>query len=79
MDVDSNSLKKILEYLYMVKISEDADAPPMSEVDESKKDIFDSYLDFFKLRSEGNDTSTASLPNQTSVVSTSTDQKGSSR
>ena len=48
MDVDPKSFKKILEYLYMVKISEDGDAPPiMSKVDESMKDMFDSYLDFF--------------------------------
>jgi hypothetical protein len=32
----------------MVKISEDGDVP-MSEVDVSMKDMFDSYLDFFKL------------------------------
>jgi hypothetical protein len=36
----------------------------MSEVDVSKKDKFDSsYLDFFKLRSEGKITLKASLPN----------------
>jgi|AntRauTorckE5430_2_1112549.scaffolds.fasta_scaffold04752_1 hypothetical protein len=75
MDVDPKSFKKILEYLYMMKISEDGDAPPISEVDESMKDMFDSYLDFFKLRSEEKITLKASLPNQTSVVSTSTDQK----
>eukprot|EP00979_Chaetoceros_neogracilis_P003668 scaffold652_cov188-Chaetoceros_neogracile.AAC.14 len=75
MDVDPKSFKKILEYLYMVKISEDGDAPPMSKVDESMKDMFDSYLDFFKLRSEEKITSKASLPNQTPVVSTSIDQK----
>ena len=39
------------------------------------KDMFDSYLDFFKLRSEEKITLKASLPNQTPVVSTSTDQK----
>jgi hypothetical protein len=76
MDVDPKSFMKVLEYLYMVKISEDEDALlPMPEVDESKKDMFDSYLDFFKLRSEGKITSKASLPSQTSVVSTTTDQK----
>ena len=52
MDVDPKSFKKILEYLYMVKILEDGDSPPMSDVDESTKDMFDSYLDFFKLRRE---------------------------
>eukprot|EP00979_Chaetoceros_neogracilis_P003672 scaffold652_cov188-Chaetoceros_neogracile.AAC.18 len=75
MDVDPKSFKKILEYLYMVKISENGDAPSMSKVDESKKDMFDLYLDFFKLQSEEQITSKASLPNQASVVSTSTDQK----
>jgi hypothetical protein len=41
----------------------------MSEVDVSKKDKFDSsYLDFFKLRSEGKITLKASLPNQTLVL-----------
>jgi hypothetical protein len=74
MDVDPKSFKKILEYLYMVKISEDGDAP-MPDVDVSMKDMFDSYLDFFKLRSEEKSTSKASLPNQISVVSTRTDQK----
>jgi hypothetical protein len=75
MDVDPKSFKKILEYLYMVRISEDGDSPPMPDVDESMKDMFDSYLDFFKLRSEEQITSKASLPNQAPVVSTSTDQK----
>jgi hypothetical protein len=75
MDVDPNSFKKILEYLYMVKISEDGDTPPMPDVDVSKKDMLDSYLDFFKLRSEEKITSKASLPNQTPVVSTTTSQE----
>eukprot|EP00979_Chaetoceros_neogracilis_P012637 scaffold3389_cov188-Chaetoceros_neogracile.AAC.12 len=75
MDVDPKSFKKILEYLYMMKISEDNDAPPMSEVDVSMKDMFDSYLDFFKLRSEEKHISKASLLNQTSVVSTTTGQE----
>jgi hypothetical protein len=74
MDVDPNSFKKILEYLYMVKISDDGDAT-MPDVDGSMKDMFDSYLDFFKLQSEEKITSKASLPNQAPVVSTSTDQK----
>ena len=75
MDVDPNSFKKILDYMYMVKISEDGDVP-MSEVDESMKDMVDSYLDFFKLRREGKITPKAFLPNQTSVVSPTTDQEG---
>jgi len=75
MDVNADVFKKILEYLYMIKISEDGDAPPVPDVDESMKDMFDSYLDFFKLRSEEQITSKASLPSQTSVVSATKDQE----
>jgi len=50
MDVDPDMFKKILEYLYMVKISEDT-MPPLPEVIEAKKGMFDMYVGFFKLRS----------------------------
>ena len=49
MDVDPDMFKKILEYLYTVKISEDV--PPLPEVIEAKKDMFDMYVGFFNLRS----------------------------
>ena len=50
MDIVPAIFKMILEYLYMVNISEDV--PPLPEVVNAKKDIFDTYVDFFKLRSE---------------------------
>jgi hypothetical protein len=40
--------KNILEYLYTVKISDVM--PPLPEVVSAKKDMFDRYVDFFKLR-----------------------------
>ena len=49
IDFDPAIFKKILEYLYMMKISEDI--PPLPEVATEKKDMFDTYVDFFKLRS----------------------------
>ena len=44
MDIDPAMFKKILEYLYMMKISEDI--PPLPEVATEKKDMFDTYVDF---------------------------------
>jgi hypothetical protein len=49
MDVNVDVFKKILEYLYMVKISNDV--PPLPSVDESMKDMFNLYIKFFKLQS----------------------------
>jgi len=48
MDVDPDMSKKILEYLYMVKIADDA--PPLPQVVDEDKEAFDMYVDFFKLR-----------------------------
>jgi hypothetical protein len=48
MDVDPAMFKKILEYLYMVKISEDAS--PLPEVVDEDNEAFDMYVDFFKVR-----------------------------
>ena len=41
-------LKKILEYLYMVKIADDE--PPLPDVINEDKEALDMYVDFFKLR-----------------------------
>lgn len=55
MDVDAYVFKKILEYLYMVKISDDI--PPLPSVDEDKQAVFDAYVDFFALRAATDDSS----------------------
>jgi len=48
IDVNFDVFKKILEYLYMVKISDDV--PPLPVIEESKKEMFEFYINFFKLR-----------------------------
>jgi hypothetical protein len=48
MDIDPAMFNNILEYLYTVKISDVM--PPLPEVVSAKKDMFDRYVDFFKLR-----------------------------
>jgi hypothetical protein len=49
MDMNADVFKKILEYLYIVKISNDV--PPLPSIDESMKDMFHLYIKFFKLQS----------------------------
>jgi len=49
MDVDPDMFKKILEYLYMVKISEDT-MPLLPQVVDEDKDAFHMYVDFFNLQ-----------------------------
>ena len=48
MDVDPAMFKKILEYLYMVKILDDL--PPSPEVVDKDEEAVEMYVDFFKLR-----------------------------
>jgi len=48
MDVDPAMFKKILEYLYIMKIADDT--PPLPEVVNEDKEAFDVYMEFFKLR-----------------------------
>ena len=55
MDVDAYVFKKILEYLYMVKISDDI--PPLPSVDEDKQAVFDAYVDVFALHPATDDSS----------------------
>eukprot|EP00979_Chaetoceros_neogracilis_P012632 scaffold3389_cov188-Chaetoceros_neogracile.AAC.7 len=57
MDVNADVFKKILEYLYMVKISNDV--PPLPSIDESMKDMFNLYIKFFKLQSSDDNPSNA--------------------
>jgi len=47
-NVIPDMFKKILEYLYMVKIADDT--PPLPQVADEDKEAFDMYVDFFKLR-----------------------------
>jgi len=70
IDVDPDMFKKILEYLYTVKISEDV--PPLPEVVDDDKEAFDIYMDFFKLRTSVS--SEAASTDQT-VPSTTMDEK----
>ena len=55
MDVDAYVFKKILEYLYMVKISDYI--PLLPSVDEDKQAVFEAYVDFFALRAATDDSS----------------------
>jgi hypothetical protein len=48
MDVNPAMFKKILEYLYMVKILDDL--PPSPEVVDKDEEAVEMYVDFFKLR-----------------------------
>ena len=47
IDVNVDIFKKILEYLYIVKISDDV--PPLPVIEESKKEKFVFYINLFKL------------------------------
>jgi hypothetical protein len=73
MDVDPAMFKKILEYLYMVKISEDM--PSLPEVVNAKKDMFDTYVDFFKLRSGEAEAGPETIAAQETVSSATMDEK----
>ena len=55
MDVDAYVFEKILEYLYMVKISDDI--PPIPSEHEDEQGVFDAYVDFFALRVPKDDSS----------------------
>jgi hypothetical protein len=73
MDIDPAMFKKILEYLYMVKISEDI--PPLPEVATEKKDMFDTYVDFFKLRSGDAEVALETIATQETLSSSIMDKK----
>jgi len=73
VDIDPAMLKKILEYLYMVKISEDV--PPLPEVIKTKKDMFGTYVDFFKLRSGSAEAGPETIAAQETVSSSTMDEK----
>jgi hypothetical protein len=73
MDVDPAMFKKILDYLYIVKISEHL--PPLPEVVNAKKDIFDTYVDFFKLRSGDAEAAPETIATQDTLSSSTMDAK----
>ena len=73
VDIDPAMFKKILEYLYMVKISEDI--PPLPEVATEKKDMFDTYVDFFKLRSGDAEVALETIATQETLSSSIMDEK----
>ena len=71
-NVDPDVFKKILEYLYMVKISKDG--PPLPKVVATKKEAFEMYMDFFKLQGiNGNVSSEGALTEAT--LSSAMDEK----
>lgn len=70
MDVDEYVFKKILEFLYMVKISSD-DTPPLPSIDESHRSAFDAYVDFFAVRGRKDDTSTHAVSDSGNSTNTS--------
>ena len=66
MDVDPSIFKRILDYLCVVKIADDA--PPLPEVvDEADKAAFDMYVDYLKIR---NSASPKAAANEETVSST---------
>ena len=73
MDIVPAIFKMILEYLYMVNISEDV--PPLPEVVNAKKDIFDTYVDFFKLRSGDAEAAPETIATQDTLSSSTMDAK----
>ena len=73
MDIDPAMFKKIMDYLYMVKISEDI--PPLPEVATEKKDMFDTYVDFFKLRSGDAEVAPETIATQEALSSSIMDEK----
>ncbi len=64
IDIDPVIFKKILEYLYMVKISEDV--PPLPTVDETHKEMFEFHIKFLNLR--GNDGNLSTVTTIESIV-----------
>ena len=58
-DIDPVIFKKILEYLYMVKISEDVS--PLPTVDEPLKDMFEFYIKILNLRGNDGNLSTVTI------------------
>ena len=59
IDFDPAIFKKILEYLYMVKISEDVS--PLPTVDEPLKDMFEFYIKTLNLRGNDGNLSTVTI------------------
>jgi len=59
IDIDPVTFKKILEYLYMVKISRDV--PPLPTIDEPHKEMFEYYIKFLNLRGNYGNLSTVTI------------------
>jgi len=53
MDVEPCVFRKILEYLYRVKLSVGSDElPPLPSVSKGEQSSFDAYVEFFALRNK---------------------------